>query len=182
MGHSLEIQTSPSGQHVLLLGNNQGLLDAEQAPGTKLAASHFPFLRSIPQRQECIPRKRQAVLRKAESWISLQLGGHHKTYSSVISFCLISFVYFCVSGRCTMFPDLRGVAFSRRRPRHPSSALPSGHQSYRLWRWPLCGPSGLFCCGRANFCEQSGRWGGSPPCKPPGPSSHCGGQPAVCRG
>ena len=67
MGHSLEIQTSPSGQHVLHLGNNQGLLDPEQAPGTKLAASHFPFLRSIPQRQECIPRKRQGVLRKAES-------------------------------------------------------------------------------------------------------------------
>ena len=43
MGHSLEIQTSPSGQHVLLLGNNQGLLDPEQAPGTKLAANHFPF-------------------------------------------------------------------------------------------------------------------------------------------
>ena len=95
MGHSLEIQTSPSGQHVLLLGNNQGLLDAEQAPGAKLAASHFPFLRSIPQRQGCIPRKRQAVLRKAESLISLQLGGHH-TVTLVLSKC-VCLAYFSFS-------------------------------------------------------------------------------------
>ena len=29
----------------------------------------------------------------------------------------------------------------------PSSALPSGHQSYMPWGCPLCGLCGPFCCG-----------------------------------
>ena len=43
-------------------------------------------------------------------------------------FCLTCYFYFYVSGRLVIFPDFREVAFCRRRPMSPSSALPSGHQ------------------------------------------------------
>ena len=49
---------------------------------------------------------------------------------SVTSFCPVGCFYFCVSDRLVTFPNLGEVAFCRRRPLRPSSALPSGHYSY----------------------------------------------------
>lgn len=42
----------------------------------------------------------------------------------------------------------------------PNSAHPSDHQSYMLYECPLCETFGIFCCGGADFCGYTSRWGG----------------------
>ena len=64
------------------------------------------------------------------------------TYFSVSSFCLICYFYFYVFGRLVTFPDSGEVAFCRRRPVCPISALPCSHQSRMLW----CTHSQLHSC------------------------------------
>ena len=50
-------------------------------------------------------------------------------YSSVASFCLIPWVYYCIFGGLVIFPDLGEVALFRRLLMGLSSILQSGHQS-----------------------------------------------------
>lgn len=51
--------------------------------------------------------------------------------------------------------NLGEMAFCRRYPMRPSSALPSRHPSYMLWGLPLRRQYGSFCCCR--LCKWSGR-------------------------
>ena len=46
-----------------------------------------------------------------------------------------------------MFLHLGEVALCRRHPMCPSCALPSGHLSYKLQRFPMRRLHGSFCCG-----------------------------------
>ena len=97
--------------------------------------------------------------------------------------CLIlpNFLFnFYVFGKLVTFPDLAEVAFSRKRPMNPSSALPSGLQSHMLYGQYLHRLCGSFCCG------QSGRHGWPPVWLVPRPYlvqrlSATGGQSQVIR-
>lgn len=67
------------------------------------------------------------------------------------SFCLNCCFYFYIFGRFVMFPNLEVVAFCRRHPMSPCSALPSGHQSYVIHGCCLCELPMSFCCGESDM-------------------------------
>ena len=66
------------------------------------------------------------------------------------------FAYFSVF-ISVVFPGHREGTLCRICPMRPNSTLPSGHQSYIIQGCPLCGPSGLSCCGRENYCGCTNR-------------------------
>ena len=104
------------------------------------------------------------------------------TYSSVSSFCLILCFYFHAFGRLVTFPNLREVILCRRCPLRPSSILPSDHQSYKLYGFPICGLHESFLVVGPTIVGTLVGRADPQPCWKPGPASCSGSWPTVGRG